>query len=63
MFPVLERKGDHSLLRMVESRTLYVRAKESVLMAPSALSIKKAIRRIPPVFLGEHTDLPFDVKA
>ena len=48
---------------MVESRTLYVRAKESVLIAPSALSIKEAIRRIPPVLLGEQTDLPFDVKA
>ena len=48
---------------MVESSILYVGMKESVLMAPSALSIKKAIRRIPPVFLGEHTDLPFDVKA
>ena len=45
-----------SACRMVESRTLYVRAKESVLIALSALSIKKAIRRIPPVFLGEHTD-------
>ena len=48
---------------MVESRTLYVRAKESVLIAPSALSIKEAIRRSPPVLLGAHTDIPFDVKA
>ena len=42
---------------------LYVGIQESVLMAPSALSIKEAIRRITPVLLGEHTDLPFDVKA
>ena len=48
---------------MVESRTRYVRAKESVLIAPSALSIQEAIRKISPVLLGEHTDLPFDVKA
>lgn len=45
------------------SSSSYVRAKESMLIAPSALSIKEAIRRISPVLLGEHTDLPFDVKA
>ena len=43
-FPSLEREGDRRT--SVESRTLYVRAKESVLMALSALSIKEAIRRI-----------------
>ena len=42
---------------------LYVGIQESVLIAPSALSIKEAIRRIPPVLLGAHTDIPFDVKA
>ena len=42
---------------------LYVGIQESVLIAPSALSIKEAIHRIPPVLLGEQTDLPFDVKA
>ena len=36
---------------------LYVGIQESVLIAPSALSIKEAIRRIPHVLLGEHTDL------
>ena len=45
-----------SACRMVKSRMLYVGIQESVLIAPSALSIKKAIRRIPPVFPKEHTD-------
>ena len=41
---------------------LYVRAKESMLIAPSALSIKESIRRIHPVFLGEHTDLQISLR-
>ena len=61
-FPVLERKGDHSFQRMVESRIHYVNQKEwRFHVAPRFLP--KAIRSIHPLCSPRSTPTwPFDVK-